>query len=172
MFTWFRNLNIILILRDLMTLVSLRRSAAKEKVVDKTTDLSKGRFEVIPIKSIKDDYTSRFKADANEGPSGKRVTGDNYKQMYLEQRAREQEKADANKRKAEAAKREGSDAAAKAAADKKKENDQRSRARTLQDQIAWWQQQHGAGQYEEPVINSMITNLQSELNGIPQRLWQ
>ncbi|NTU76702.1 MAG: hypothetical protein HGA90_02650, partial [Alphaproteobacteria bacterium] len=62
-------------------------------------------------------------------------------------------------------------AADKAAFEKKQNDDLRFRARDLQNQINWWNQQRGMGQYEEPIINATIYKLQNELNGIPAAFW-
>lgn len=147
------------------------------------------RFEILPANAIEDDERkSRSKTvDLNEQADScahcgksvcsrcgqklgvkKHMNSENYQQMYLEQQktAPIEQSGELQelreKRLAEAAKK---------AMEQKHANEQRARAREIQNQIAWWNQQRGMGQHDEQNIDGQISLLQSELNGILPEFW-
>lgn len=186
-----KSLNFILILRDIVRRLDPRRflelfgyEPLRKKFMEENFDnLSHGRFEVLPTRAIEEDTLKRFfgvgkskKQNAAQQADGgaaltKTVTSSNYCQMYQEQREQEALRAKTAVDKAAADKREAEADLQKQAQEKKQADDMRFRARQIQDQIIWWQQQSGAGQYNDAVINGTIDSLQRELNSIPTHLW-
>ncbi len=138
-----------------------------------------GRFEILPSTAISEDErkharAKKKKSDGDEGESSSagNVTGSNYTEVYLEQQRKLREQLEENKAKdtGEALQKQREDAAKKAM-EKKVADDHRFRAREIQNQILWWQQQSGLGQYDETVIGTAIDTLRNELAGIPQAYW-
>ena len=151
---------------------------------DPGKDLLAGRFDVLPTNPLGDDYLKRahgavISAKANdpkmrgleENASQTRRNADNYRQMYLEQRAMERSTEAEKEEDPETEKRKAREAANKKAQEDLAASNYRCRARELQTQIAWWRQQSGTGQYDETTISGNVYNLQSELNSIPPEHW-
>ena len=139
-----------------------------------------GRFEVLPANPIGEDYSKRASdaarslggsKDQNESPSQVRRNADNYRQMYMDQRAQEVAMTMEKTQAINMENRKVQEAATKKALEEQTANTYRSRARELQTQIAWWQQQSGTGQYDDATISLNVTNLQNELGGIPSGYW-
>jgi len=65
--------------------------------------------------------------------------------------------------------------AVKAAQEKAKEEQEagafRARAREFQTQIKWWESKRGGGEYDANKIEGMITQIKSQLGGIPSQFW-
>ena len=175
-----RDSNFLQISRDLDDRKRIKGESL-ENVRPPLTDeeLAEGRFEILPSTAIKEEAVKHKKKkkkkvedDDEDNPSTTRVTSENYKQMYLERQSEEREKPEDQKAKdlgKELQKQQ--DETAKASIEKKLADEQRFRARELQNQIAWWQQQSGLGQYDEATINGTIETLQRELAGIPAVYW-
>lgn len=151
---------------------SERRKAAASPRPAKDSWKTGGRFEVLPTKAVSDNYSKRARAALDAlapkgngpppAPASGAVTADNYQKAYLnQQRQTQQQIATAPPVTA------GTDAA-KAYAEKKTADDFRFRAREIQNQIAWWRQQRGMGQYDDTTIGSMVDTLQREWAGIPE----
>lgn len=94
------------------------------------------------------------------------VSGDNYRQMYMEQQKQRQgENADLLNRNKMIEEQ-------KKQAEKQRESEQMTRAHDIQDQITFWKQQYGQGQYDDGTINGMVSTLESELGAIPSNYWK
>jgi hypothetical protein len=137
---------------------------------DVENDLIHGRFEVLPTKAIEEDFSKRVsRAGQKEGTAESpqtRITGSNYRQMYTgeQEAAAEKQKATVETTAQQQAKND------KEIAEKRQADDQRFRARELQNQIDWWKQQQGQGQHDDSAISGAVDTLERELNSIPQWL--
>jgi|GEM_PF-1832846 len=136
-------------------------------------NMNQSRFEVLPTKGIEEDYNKRAYAAEKSGkvPSSEkqtRMTADNYRQMYLDQREQEIDRAEMPAKEKPQQPQGPSDAEI---AERKRIDDQRFRARELQNKIAWWKSQQGLGQYDESTIGLNVDILQRELGNIPPGLW-
>lgn len=136
-----------------------------------------GRFDILPANAIADERDKKAalcRCGKDVCPHcGKptrqkektAITSDNYRHMYLEsQREAAAERLQTNDKKQ-------AEKDARAQAEKQKQDEQRYRARDLQDQLSFWRQQIGQGLYDEGTVNGMIAQLESELNAIPPHLW-
>ncbi len=47
----------------------------------------------------------------------------------------------------------------------------RARAREFQTQMKWWESKRGTGEYDNNKIDGMITQIKSQLGGIPSQFW-
>jgi hypothetical protein len=169
------------ILRDLAARLEADQKKREESVesspeeeVEK--DLEQGRFEVLPSNALEEHYSKRASTTGktkklDEMAAEVRSTADNYRQMYMDQRVREEQMRVEQEKEIRAAEAKKTEAANKASQEQKIADGQRFRARELQNQIVWWQQQFGQGQYDDATINGTIETLQRELGGIPQGLW-
>lgn len=137
-------------------------------------------LEVMGHGAAKNDYKNRVSGSGRKPASGRtakvaakrKVTGDNYAQVYLEQeaaaKAAAEQKASAQKtannpfekRKAEAK-----------MAEARKVEAYRGRARDLQNQISGLRQQLGQNPDVDSRTQANIDNLSRELNGIPTIYW-
>jgi hypothetical protein len=173
--------NTFQILRDIAARLGLDLQLQNESEINSLIesveqDLEHGRFEVLPSNALEEDYSKRAKSAGktkrlDDIETGVRSTADNYRQMYMDQRTREDEMRAEQEKEWRAAEAIKTEAAKKTAQEKKLAEDCRFRARELQNQIAWWQQQFGLGQYDDATINGTIETLQRELGGIPQGYW-
>lgn len=93
------------------------------------------------------------------------VTGENYLHLYMEQQKQTQE--DQQKMNDSPDVRE----AQERAAERERQLRQTYRARELREQITYWEQQRGQGQYDDGTITSQIDSLTYELGTIPSNLW-
>ena len=145
-----------------------------------------GRFDVIPAQAVVEERKigKPSAAQAKEAKESKaapsaasvRVTADNYQKHYLAQRAKQA--AELAQKKKEPPKLTEKEIADKAFAEREKANKEaqdkkiadnlRFRARELQNQIAWWQQQIDGGACDKDTANASIDALRYALNGIPQ----
>jgi hypothetical protein len=149
---------------------------------DVDVDLAKGRFEVLPSNPLAEDYLKRAGDAARSLRSGRiksleetakgvQHNSDNYRQMYLDQCAKDAAMTPEKGKQIEEARKIELEAAAKLAEETQKTDTTRLRAREIQNKIAWWQQQSGIGQYDDATINLNIDLLQRELGTIPTGLW-
>ncbi|MDD5586585.1 MAG: hypothetical protein PHY92_06475 [Alphaproteobacteria bacterium] len=178
--------NTFQILRDIAARLGLDKQKKEEPAaapIDSVeTDLEQGRFQVLPSNALDEDFAKRASTAGKSAKNPKknklddmaaevRVTADNYRQMYLDQRVHEEAMTGEKEKEMQAAKAKALKDANKAAQEKKAADDYRYRARELQNKIGWWKQQSGLGQYDDSTINAAIDTLQGELGGIPQVYW-
>lgn len=136
------------------------------------------RFDTLPSNSIKSASPKTEAATASKSKAADTnmvVTSENYTKAYLEERAKlDQARAEELKKaakelpnaaQAEAAKKQAEDMQRRHA------DDQRIRARELQNQIQWWQQQNGLGQYDDATVQWNVSNLEAQLNQISREFW-
>jgi hypothetical protein len=173
--------NFLQISRDIDELKKLKgQTGPGAPLTPAEEEMMAGRFEILPSTAISEDerkhaHSKKKKGDSDDGgesSSAGNVTGSNYTEVYLEQQRKLREQLD--EKKAEdtgAALQKEREEAAKKAMEKKVADDYRFRAREIQNQIVWWQQQAGLGQYDETVIGTTIDTLRNELAGIPQAYW-
>ncbi len=107
-----------------------------------------------------------------KGSSKVTVSGENYLHLYMEQQkqtkeqhlqmARQNAIKDEERRREENKRKEE-----EMIAERKRETETTVRARQIQDQINFWNQQKGQGQYDDATISNMLLPLETELNTIP-----
>ncbi len=139
--------------------------------------LGEGRYEVLPSKGIEEDYQKRVRESGRyldpTGTSKTRLDGDNYRQMYLDQKAQEQALAEEMaKEQLEAQKKAASSVTYQNSSDQQKEVEMKYRARDLQMQIEYWKGQRGQGTFDDVTVNTNLTKLEYELNSIPPTFWR
>ncbi len=175
--------NHLLILRDV---VAERKKeaptpASKKKYDDREEaqeqEDARNRFQTIQSNPIVEDYNKRAQtaertaaSDQDDG-STTRVTGNNYREVYLQQRNAERRKAEAAAQGKDSPDKKKQEELDKKAREKKAADEQRFRAREIQDQLVWWQRQFGMGQYDDQTVTKMLADLRQELAGIPQAFW-
>lgn len=138
------------------------------------------RFEIMNANSLKNDFAARVKKAtraANGGAGGDSTTAgeppsgpQNYMQDYMEEVAFSSgNKGDVLRKMAEQKAQERNEEACRIM-EKRREDEQRGRAKQLQSDLAWWKDQSGSGTREESAITSAVDSLTRELNAIPEHL--
>jgi len=182
-----RDNNLSQILRDVADRQSLRGRGEEIRAGEAPRGPAvPGRFDVIPAQAVVEDRKigkpaaaqAKANKESKSAPSAVsvRVTADNYQKHYLAQRAKQA--AELAQKKNEPPKHTDKEIADKAFAAREKANkdaqekkiadDYRFRARELQNQIVWWQQQINGGSCDQDTAKASIEALKYALNGIPQ----
>lgn len=127
-----------------------------------------GRFDILPASGMarKAEEKEQKKNESSiAGLEKPALTSENYQEVYLKNQRENAAKEDEGKKDAQA------DRAAAQKDEEKKRNEQRFRARELQNQIAFWEQQRGQGLYDDGTIDAMLEQIRRELGTIPSGLW-